>query len=76
MRQEISMEFYQLFSPKFDLTEAQENLSKIDYVFKQDNLNEMFKDFLMKEKVLIPFYSGFLSRAKNSNKNKQKNSKY
>jgi len=60
------------FSPTFDLTEAQENLSKIDYIFKQDNLNEMFKDFLMKEKVLIPFYSGFLSRAKNSNKNKQK----
>ncbi len=60
------------FSPKFDLTEAQENLSKIDYIFKQDNLNEMFKDFLMKEKVLIPFYSGFLSREKNSNENKYK----
>jgi len=60
------------FSRKFDFTEAQENLSKIDYVFKQDNLNEMFKDFLMKEKVLIPFYSGFLSRAKNSNDNKHK----
>ena len=32
----------------------------------------MFKDFLMKEKVLIPFYSGFLSREKNSNENKYK----
>ncbi len=60
------------FSPTFNLTEAQENLSRIDYVFKQDNLNEMFKDFLMKEKVLIPFHSGFLSRAHNSNENKHK----
>ena len=60
------------FSPKFDFAEAHENLSKIDYVFKQENLNEMFKDLLMKEKVLIPFYSGFLSREKNSNENKYK----
>tara|TARA_A100001011_G_C14318687_1_gene849304 strand:- start:6118 stop:7023 length:906 start_codon:yes stop_codon:yes gene_type:complete len=60
------------FSPKFDLIEAKENLAKIDYVFKQGNLNEMFKEFLIKEKVLIPFYSGFLSREKNSEKQKFK----
>ena len=63
---------FSTFSPRLDLNEAKKNLSKIDYIFKQDNLNEMFKEFLKKEKVLIPFYSGFLSRAKNSEKQKFK----